>query len=123
MEELKAMRKDTSKLQKEMQEKPNRSKEEGSMRPMNYTEVECHEWTTEVVPSCEEEENEYMQNKNNPADSLAMWHIEESGWISLLNLEPQLQDEIISSFRPRDASKSVDALLCSFINVRKAKYL
>ena len=45
---------------------------------MNYTEVECHEWTTEVVPSSEEEEEEVHTQKKNPAEFLKFWQVEES---------------------------------------------
>ena len=54
---------------------------------------------------------------------MADWHIEEAGWISLLALAPQLQDEIIDSFRPRDRTTSVDGLLNNFMKGRLASYL
>ena len=87
---------------------------------MNYTEVACHKWTTEVVSSSEEEE-EYQQ-KSNPKDFLIVWQVEEQGWLRLLEMDPQLQDDIIDSFKPRDTSRGVDALLGSFMTTREDKY-
>ena len=89
---------------------------------MNFTEVISHEWTTETIPSSESETEEYIQ-RHNPAESLADWKIEEAGWVSLLALPRQLQDEIIDSWRPRDRTNSVDGLLNNFMKTRLASYL